>query len=342
MPVSQHFVIVLYFAEICLAAVALAVCLIEKRVFREHHSEIVFLMALIVMRLIVKLFYFYVEFYITQLSLNIIMNFAMDSTYVLSLILTARLLKNVLFSSNAFPGGKRLTALGLLAGFFYIFVWMAIEILWVDPVSNHRIVIYGQAPQIIYFLNEAFFLSIVFIFAGILFRKASQTLKSFQAKLAIVAVVSSCIYALYVFLWDVSFILPSVEGIRMGKPLDGVLFFAGVVLILFFMLALRERRAGLFANGEKVGSEERLDAFCAYLDLTPREGEVLTFLYHGETYAEISAVLFISLNTVKRHTSNIYKKCGVHTRSQLISQINTFTKIGKSASSTKAKQRETL
>jgi DNA-binding NarL/FixJ family response regulator len=51
--------------------------------------------------------------------------------------------------------------------------------------------------------------------------------------------------------------------------------------------------------------------------LTKREQEIATLLTKGITYKEISESLFISMPTVKTHTSNIYKKCGVKNRSEL-------------------------
>ncbi|MDY7395292.1 helix-turn-helix transcriptional regulator [Aureibaculum sp. 2210JD6-5] len=52
--------------------------------------------------------------------------------------------------------------------------------------------------------------------------------------------------------------------------------------------------------------------------LSDREKEVAKLLAKGKTYKQISEMLFISMPTVKSHASNIYKKCGVKTRSELI------------------------
>ncbi|WP_152286627.1 response regulator transcription factor [Flavicella marina] len=55
--------------------------------------------------------------------------------------------------------------------------------------------------------------------------------------------------------------------------------------------------------------------------LTKREQEIATLLYEGLTYQKIADQLFISLPTVKTHASNIYKKFGVKTRSELANQL---------------------
>lgn len=51
--------------------------------------------------------------------------------------------------------------------------------------------------------------------------------------------------------------------------------------------------------------------------LTPREKEIALILSTGITYKQISEELHISMPTVKTHASNIYKKCGVKSRSEL-------------------------
>lgn len=54
------------------------------------------------------------------------------------------------------------------------------------------------------------------------------------------------------------------------------------------------------------------------LSLTPREKEVLGLLIKRHTNSEISAELSISLQTVKNHVSNILKKFGVSSRTELL------------------------
>lgn len=51
-------------------------------------------------------------------------------------------------------------------------------------------------------------------------------------------------------------------------------------------------------------------------DLSPREEQILALIAEGETSRSIAQALFLSENTVKRHTSNIYQKLHVQHRSQ--------------------------
>jgi DNA-binding NarL/FixJ family response regulator len=50
--------------------------------------------------------------------------------------------------------------------------------------------------------------------------------------------------------------------------------------------------------------------------LTPRELDVLAEVAAGYTNDEIAARLYIARGTVKRHTANIYRKIGVHHRTE--------------------------
>jgi DNA-binding NarL/FixJ family response regulator len=55
-------------------------------------------------------------------------------------------------------------------------------------------------------------------------------------------------------------------------------------------------------------------------DLTAREKEVLQSLGDGNNYQEISNSLFISVDTVRHHIRNIYKKLHVHSQTQAVAK----------------------
>ncbi len=54
--------------------------------------------------------------------------------------------------------------------------------------------------------------------------------------------------------------------------------------------------------------------------LSEREIEVLQLIAEGLTNQEIAATLYISLNTVKVHTRNIYGKLGAHHRTEAVAK----------------------
>ena len=55
------------------------------------------------------------------------------------------------------------------------------------------------------------------------------------------------------------------------------------------------------------------------ITLSAREVEVLKMIAEGKSNQEISAELYLALNTVKRHAYNIYAKLGVQKRTQAVS-----------------------
>lgn len=71
-------------------------------------------------------------------------------------------------------------------------------------------------------------------------------------------------------------------------------------------------------------SQVKLDAIAASHKLTVREREVLELMYHGYTNPDIGEKLFISINTVKKHTHNIFEKLDVSNRMEVVHLINSW------------------
>lgn len=57
-------------------------------------------------------------------------------------------------------------------------------------------------------------------------------------------------------------------------------------------------------------------------EISERELEVIELLIDGQTNHQISEKLYISVNTVKTHVKNIYKKLNVSNRLQLVNRVN--------------------
>ncbi|HSP88463.1 MAG TPA: response regulator transcription factor [Ignavibacteriaceae bacterium] len=55
-------------------------------------------------------------------------------------------------------------------------------------------------------------------------------------------------------------------------------------------------------------------------ELTSREKEVITHLADGYNYQEIADKIFISVDTVRHHIRNIYKKLHVHSQSEAVAK----------------------
>jgi DNA-binding CsgD family transcriptional regulator len=73
-------------------------------------------------------------------------------------------------------------------------------------------------------------------------------------------------------------------------------------------------------SGDELGDDFRLactlvaDGF----ELTPRELEIFELLAQGRNKAYISQQLFLSKETVKTHTRNLYRKMSLHSQEELI------------------------
>ena len=73
----------------------------------------------------------------------------------------------------------------------------------------------------------------------------------------------------------------------------------------------------IFQEVRKAAKEEEASAFSG---LTQQEKHVLLLVSEGKTNREIGEALFISLGTVKAHTSNIYGKLGVRSRTRAVAR----------------------
>lgn len=77
-----------------------------------------------------------------------------------------------------------------------------------------------------------------------------------------------------------------------------------------------------FKEEEKtLKKKNQLHNFLEQKSLTKKECKVFYELYNAKTIKEISMSLFISENTVKKHTNHIYKKLGIKNKSELIKQV---------------------
>ena len=78
------------------------------------------------------------------------------------------------------------------------------------------------------------------------------------------------------------------------------------------------------ARGEAPGGDA-ISCACAELaaahGLTAREAEAMELLGRGRTVGFVAEELGISYNTVKGYAKNVYAKCGVHSRQELIDAI---------------------
>lgn len=74
----------------------------------------------------------------------------------------------------------------------------------------------------------------------------------------------------------------------------------------------------------------RREAVSNRFGLTPRETDVFELLAQGRTVGVIREKLYISLNTARFHTKNVYAKLGVHSQQELIDLVENFSPVDDS------------
>ncbi|NND32416.1 MAG: response regulator transcription factor [Saprospiraceae bacterium] len=95
------------------------------------------------------------------------------------------------------------------------------------------------------------------------------------------------------------------------------LLFTSLGIWIGYQIITRNSRAGNSLNEMAlIAGEESL--------LSDREMEVLLLMAEGLSNREIGERLYISIHTVKTHSTNIFSKLGVKRRTQAISQARTM------------------
>jgi DNA-binding CsgD family transcriptional regulator len=88
-------------------------------------------------------------------------------------------------------------------------------------------------------------------------------------------------------------------------------------LFVFFFFLFNTVLAIEFAYATNQEKTRSFDDFIQNFKISKREADVIGGIYEGKTNQEIASKLFISLQTVKDHTSRIYQKVQVKNRNQL-------------------------
>lgn len=96
--------------------------------------------------------------------------------------------------------------------------------------------------------------------------------------------------------------------------LSGVVFM--LVIALFFLLY--QKLYGSATNPEEA-EKQRLTEYASRFGMSAREQEVFSLIIQGMSNAEIANALYITESTVKFHAGNIFRKTGLNSRLELIS-----------------------
>jgi len=114
------------------------------------------------------------------------------------------------------------------------------------------------------------------------------------------------------------FILKSIEYRFYVHDLS-VEFYVGLIAILFSILGVwaglkLTRKKTVIISPDFVLDESKLEK----LGISKREHEVLQLMANGLSNQEIADKLFVSLNTIKTHSSNLFLKLEVRRRTQAV------------------------
>ena len=111
---------------------------------------------------------------------------------------------------------------------------------------------------------------------------------------------------------------------------QGNIYIALVFILLFFIggtfipVYIRYK-SDLFILHSGSQNKITLDSLYKNFDISPREKEIIREICNGLSNQQIADKLFISLQTVKDHTSRIYYKTNCSSRAQLMSLVNDKT-----------------
>ncbi len=101
-----------------------------------------------------------------------------------------------------------------------------------------------------------------------------------------------------------------------------IYFGGGIVPLLFLASCLRK---DIKIASENRGGQLNLSELLFRYEISRREEDIIDKICEGLTNQQISDTLFISLQTVKDHSHNIYKKLGVKNRVQMVNMIRSHT-----------------
>lgn len=98
-----------------------------------------------------------------------------------------------------------------------------------------------------------------------------------------------------------------------------------VFILLFFLTNTIVE--GIYMYNAKIDESRSIKSFADFVEkfqITNREAEIVREIYNGKSNQEIADVLFVTLQTVKDHSSRIYQKTQVRSRAQVIALLREY------------------
>lgn len=197
-------------------------------------------------------------------------------------------------------GAVRAILIGVAAVVAAIIVTLLIE-----PI---RLMAYAVTPAFNLYLS---------ILSWIAFSRVRGAIRSARRPMVPLLLYSAVAYAL---LSGVGILLPLVLPARQGVVIHAIA--AGSFLFGWAVLMIGVNMRWI-SRGSSAGSPIP-DSYLIDYRITGREADVLALLVAGHTSAEIADKLFISQRTVEAHLYNVYRKCDVGNRVELVAKISSY------------------
>ena len=108
---------------------------------------------------------------------------------------------------------------------------------------------------------------------------------------------------------------------------SGEYFFVNLAVVFLFFLLNTGFCVFFVYKIEPKSAPARVNSFESFVrkyGITSRECEIIQEIYQGKSNQQIADTLFVTLQTVKDHTSRIYQKTDVKSRAQLVTLIRDF------------------
>lgn len=103
-----------------------------------------------------------------------------------------------------------------------------------------------------------------------------------------------------------------------------------LVLVVAIIVVIMKNRAphnsALEESGMPDATTSAIDIVAEENALSPRESEIALLIVKGYTLPMIGEKLFISTDTVRSHSKNLYKKLGIHKKQELIMLVEEYIK----------------
>ncbi|MDA3954059.1 MAG: LuxR C-terminal-related transcriptional regulator [Bacteroidales bacterium] len=122
------------------------------------------------------------------------------------------------------------------------------------------------------------------------------------------------------YLLSVIFLVMSEKNIQFMSGYTMLYFFKDIIPLLILNQYLKKN----YVHPANIVTDNSRDSFVEKFNISKRESEIVDEIIKGRSNKEISELLFISLQTVKDHTHNIFLKTEVKNRVQLANLIRQF------------------